>query len=110
MKLLLDENLSPELAKSLSDLYSGSAHVHECGLGSTDDEQIWAFAKANGFVIVSKDSDFRAKSLLQGAPPKVVWLRIGNCTTQDLEELLRKFSAAIHTFETSQTECFLVLP
>jgi len=58
VKLLLDENLSPQLIEQLSDLYPGSAHVQQCGLGSTDDAAIWEYAKSNGFTIVSKDSDF----------------------------------------------------
>jgi hypothetical protein len=33
VKLLLDENLSPRLIDQLSDLYPGSAHVHQCGYG-----------------------------------------------------------------------------
>jgi predicted nuclease of predicted toxin-antitoxin system len=52
VKLLLDENLSPRLIEQLSDLYPGSAHVHQCGLASTDDAAIWEFAKTNGFTIV----------------------------------------------------------
>ena len=75
MKLLLDENLSPKIARRLQDLFPGSTHVHECGLGASDDEIIWKYAKENGYVIVSKDSDFQNRALLRGAPPKVVWLR-----------------------------------
>ena len=38
MKLLLDENLPPRLADVLQSEFSGSIHVHSCGLGSADDE------------------------------------------------------------------------
>ena len=100
MKLLLDENLSPSLARSVSDLYPGSTHVHECGLGSTDDSVIWDYAKTHGFTIVSKDSDLHDRSLLYGTPPKLIWLRTGNCTTTRLERLLRRYSAEIHDLET----------
>ena len=61
MKLLFDENLSPQLIDLLSDLYPGSAHVHQCGLGGRDDAAIWEYAKSNGFTIVSKDSDFEER-------------------------------------------------
>jgi hypothetical protein len=44
VKLLFDENLSPQLVDSLSDLYPDSAHVHQCGLGSADDAAIWEHA------------------------------------------------------------------
>lgn len=81
MKLLLDENLSPRLIKQLSDLYPGSAHVQQCGLGSTADGAIWEYAKSNGFTIVSKDSDFEERSILSGSPPKLIWIRAKNCTS-----------------------------
>lgn len=109
MKLLLDENLSPSLAKALSDLYPGSIHVHSCGLGATDDSLIWEHAKRNGFVVVSKDSDLHERSLLYGAPPKLIWLRTGNCTTQNLGHLLRKHLREIQEFEADTVESFLIL-
>ena len=80
MKLLFDENISPRLSEALADIYPGSAHVHRCGLGSADDSAVWQYAKDNGFAIVSKDSDFQERSVLLGAPPKVIWLRATNCT------------------------------
>jgi predicted nuclease of predicted toxin-antitoxin system len=110
MKLLLDENLAPRLAKSLSDLYPGSRHVDDCGLKRCQDLEVWDYARANGFVITSKDSDFEQRSLLRGHPPKVVWIRLGNCSTREIEELLRKYSLVIHTFHDDPTESLLVLP
>lgn len=81
MKLLLDENLSHRLATALSDLYPGSLHVRDCGMRGASDLDVWQYALANEFVIVSKDSDFAQRSSLLGSPPKVIWVRIGNCTT-----------------------------
>jgi len=95
MKLLLDENLSPRLAESLQDLFPGTVHVEDCGLGAADDEQIWRFARESDYVIVSKDSDFYDRSALYGGPPKVVWVRVGNCTTQELESVLRASEPSI---------------
>jgi predicted nuclease of predicted toxin-antitoxin system len=82
VKLLFDENLSPRLVAALADVYPGSAHVHECGLGSADDIAIWQYAKDNDFTIVSKDPDFQERSILQGYPPKIIWVRATNCTAQ----------------------------
>ncbi len=96
MKLLFDENLPPRLAEVLANVYPGSAHVHECGLGSADDETIWQYAKDNKFTIISKDSDFQERSVLRGYPPKVVWLRAANCTTAQIESLLRTASPPAH--------------
>ena len=89
MRLLLDANLSPRLVGSLDDLYPGTTHVREVGLASAEDSTIWECAAANGFTIVSKDADFHQRSFLLGYPPKVVWLRRGNCsslTTRRKEE------------------------
>jgi len=72
VKLLFDENISPRLAGVLADIYPDSAHVHHRGLGSADDLTVWQYAKDNGFTIVSKDSDFQERSVLLGAPPKVI--------------------------------------
>jgi predicted nuclease of predicted toxin-antitoxin system len=60
MKLLFDQNLSPRLPRLLEDLYPDSAHIRELGMRDATDTQIWEYARANGFAIVSKDSDFQA--------------------------------------------------
>lgn len=110
MKLLLDENLAPRLAHTLADLYPGSCHVDDCGLKQASDHDVWEYALAHGFVIASKDSDFEQRSLLRGQPPKVIWLRLGNCSTRELEDLLRRYSVVIHTFNDDPVESILVLP
>ena len=58
-------------------------YVRELGLREADDSVIWEYAKVRGFCIVSKDSDFQQRSLLLGAPPKFIWLRLGNCSVTD---------------------------
>jgi predicted nuclease of predicted toxin-antitoxin system len=110
MKLLFDQNLSPRLARLLADIYPESIHVREIGLRDADDSAIWEYAKAHGHSIVSKDSDFQQRSLLHGAPPKFIWLRVGNCTVKRTEVLLRRYSAAIHTFDLDDSKSHLMLP
>ncbi len=109
MKLLFDENLSPKLPRLLAVLFPSSAHARECGLLGLPDEDVWEYARANNFVIVSKDSDFQQRSLLYGHPPKLVWLRIGNCTTQQLVQLITTHGQNIHALDTSPNETVLVL-
>jgi len=109
MKLLFDENLSPKLPRLLSKLFAGSAHVRECGLLGQTDEEVWAYAGANGFTIVSKDSDFQQRSLLYGHPPKLVWLRIGNCTRYQVIQLLTTHEQDIRGLDTNPLESVLVL-
>ena len=110
MKLLLDENLPPRLADVLQSEFSGSIHVHSCGLGSADDEAIWEYARREGFTIVSKDSDMHDLSLVFGNPPKVIWLRLGNCSTRQVEELLRKEIGVIALFYRDDEVSLLPLP
>ena len=110
MKLLFDQNLSPRLPSLLADIFPDSLHVRELGMQMAQDTRIWDYAKLHGFVIVSKDSDFQARSLLLGHPPKFIWLRVGNCPVKTVEDLLRKYSVAIHTFELDADKAHLLLP
>jgi predicted nuclease of predicted toxin-antitoxin system len=109
VKLLFDENLSARLPGVLADVYPGSVHVHACALGSADDSAIWQYAKDNGFTIVSKDSDFQERSVLQGQPPKFIWLRAANCSTEEIENLLQMALPIIKKFIQEDEESCLVL-
>ena len=92
MKLLFDQNLSPSLVESLADIYPESVHVQSVGLDRADDMAVWDFARLQNLVIVTKDADFQERSLIAGAPPKVVWIRRGNCSTSNIEAILRRHS------------------
>lgn len=110
MKLLFDQNLSPKLPHLLGNLYPNSTHVREIGMRDATDTQIWEYAKENDFVIVSKDSDFQARSLLYGHPPKFIWLRVGNCPLKTIKDLLKKYSETIHNFYQDINQSHLMLP
>jgi predicted nuclease of predicted toxin-antitoxin system len=90
MKLLFDQNLSPSLVKRLADLFPGSSHTEFVGLAANDDRLIWQYCLREGFVVVSKDNDFGALANEKGAPPKAIWIRLGNCTTDEVESALRR--------------------
>jgi len=90
MKLLLDQNLSPRLVRRLADLYPNSTHVTVVGLDRSLDKEVWNYARQHDYLIVTKDVDFSEFSLLQGFPPKVIWIRRGNCSTRDIEIILRE--------------------
>jgi predicted nuclease of predicted toxin-antitoxin system len=109
VKLLLDENLSPRPIDLTSDLYPGSAQVHQCGLGSANDAAVWEHASANGFTIVSKDSDFEVRSVLHGSPPQIVWVRAGLCTTEEVEHLLRAAFVMVKQFIQEGAQTCLIL-
>ena len=95
MKLLFDQNVSPRLADHLSDVFPGSVHVSGVGLECATDRALWRHARQNELAIVTKDADFSEMSLLQGFPPNVVWIRRGNCSTQEIEDLLRHNREAV---------------
>lgn len=87
--LLFDQNLSPRLVRRLEDIYPGSAHVAYLGLGNAADKEIWEYARAHGYIAVTKDADFGEFSVVWGFPPQVIWIRRGNCSTNDIESILR---------------------
>ena len=109
MRLLLDQNLSQRLTDILADLYPDTTHVRDVGLESADDEAVWSFAAQHGLAIVSKDSDFRQRSFLFGHPPKVVWIRRGNCSTDEIESILRGRYQDLIAFEEDMEASFLAL-
>lgn len=109
MKLLLDENLSPRLVPAIYDLFPDSRHIEDCGMLSEPDTKVWDYARSNGFAIVTKDSDFAEMSRLLGSPPKVVWLRIGNCTTSRAEFVLVNLASHIQDFLIRGREHCLIL-
>jgi len=109
VSLLFDQNLSHRLVRCLADMFPNSDHVRNVGLGGADDVVVWQYAAAHGFMIVSKDSDFHQLSFLRGHPPKVVWIRRGNCSTNEIESLLRQREADLRAFERDPEASFLVL-
>lgn len=109
MKLLFDENLSPRLVELVRNEYPDSMHVRNVGLRGASDSRIWAYARDHGFAIVSKDDDFRQRSLFEGAPPKVIWLQVGNAGTGPIAELLRGHVARLRSFDTEDQAAFLVV-
>lgn len=109
MRLLFDANLSPRLVSSLSDAFPNSVHVSEIGGLAGDDMLIWGYARDNGLVIVSKDSDFHHMSFVLGSPPKVVWLRVGNCPTDAIERILRDNFGEIAVFQQSVDAALFII-
>jgi predicted nuclease of predicted toxin-antitoxin system len=99
MKLLFDHNLSPRLVDIFADIYPNSQHIFVLGLEQADDRRVWEYAQQTGFIVVTRDADFNELSVLRGFPPKVIWIRRGNCSTNQIEEILRSHLEDIQTFE-----------
>ena len=109
MKLLLDQNLSRKLANQLSPRFPGTEHTSTLGLEQAGDIEVWNHAKANGFSIVTKDTDFLHLAILRGQPPKIIHLDIGNCPTSHIYELLASSLEKIRTFAADTHHSFMTL-
>ena len=109
MKLLLDQNLPRQLAGDLQASFPGTAHVWHLGLAEASDGDIWDYAAEKGYSIISKDTDFINLALLNGHPPKVIHLQVGNCATETIRKLLLSSSSSIHDFLNDPIESLLIL-
>ena len=109
MKLLLDQNLSPRLCDHLADFGITIVHVRSFGLEAADDARIWDHAAQHEFMIITKDADFNNRAFLFGPLPKVVWIQRGNCSTRDIEDLLRARHADLVTFAADAAAALLIL-
>ena len=109
MKLLFDENLSRHLVTRLASAFPGSAHVTGVVPRQATDREVWEYARAHDFVVVSKDSDFNDLAFINGPPPKVIWLRVGNASTDQIGELLDTATDIVSTFEANEQDAVLVL-
>ncbi|MBI5383277.1 MAG: DUF5615 family PIN-like protein [Verrucomicrobia bacterium] len=84
MRLLVDAQLPPALARWLGEHGVAATPVRELGLRDSDDGSIWNCAVEGGWTVLTKDEDFVARCVGSPAGPPVVWLRIGNCTNHVL--------------------------
>jgi predicted nuclease of predicted toxin-antitoxin system len=83
--------------------------VRDAGLKAEDDPVVWKYAQDHELIICSKDSDMHQRSFLFGYPPKVVWVRLGNCSTSDVANLLQKHFATVEAFAADDYASFLIL-
>ena len=109
MKLLFDENLSHRLLQSAVPPWPDSRHVRDVGLAAAEDSAIWNYAIVHDFIIISKDTDFRHLSACYGHPPKVIWIKAGNCSTKRINEIILRNLVAILAFGNNAGVSFLGL-
>jgi predicted nuclease of predicted toxin-antitoxin system len=109
MKLLFGQNLSPRLVLKLADLFPDSNHVYALDFDRAQDHEGYEYARREGFMLVTKDADFGELNVLRGFPPKVVWIRRGNCSTATIEEILRRRYEDIVALESDSTKGVLTL-
>lgn len=98
MKLLFDQNISYRIIPKVADVFPQAKHISQVGLANAEDVDIWLFAKNEGFVVVTFDSDYFDISMINGCPPKIIWLRTGNLNTKAIIELILSHKDAITDF------------
>jgi len=101
MKLLFDQNISFRVIKGLKDIFPLAKQVRELNLDNSTDLEIWSYARKENYTIVTFDSDFFDLNLLRGNPPKIIWLKTGNSSTEDIIGIFRENVKLIREFLTS---------
>jgi predicted nuclease of predicted toxin-antitoxin system len=109
VKLLFDHHLSPSLIQRLADLFPESNHVWHLRLHDVPDPEVWLYAREHNFTVMSKDADFSEVSMQLGYPPKLIWLRIKNWSTDQIEELIRSSYPRIVNFSSAPDRGILIL-
>ena len=90
MNFLVDNQLPPSLARFIeSELKLKAMHVADLGLRDASDAEVWSYASAHDFILISKDEDF-ASMVLSKPTAKLIWIRVGNCRTLFLVDLVRR--------------------
>ena len=108
--MLFDQNISFRILKHLPEKYTGATSVKTAGLINAPDFEIWQYARDHDFVIVTQDSDFNDLAMIDGHPPKIIWIRLGNLKTQEILEVLENHSNEIELFILDQDHsCFKVI-
>jgi len=74
----------------ITDIFPNASHVMLKHLDESTDLEVWKYARKNGYTIVTKDSDFNELAISRGSPPKIIWIKIGNCRVNDIVQLLKE--------------------
>jgi predicted nuclease of predicted toxin-antitoxin system len=93
----------------LADLDPDSTHVYLIGLDVAPDPIVWEYARDNEFLILTRDADFSDLNVMLGFPPKVIWIRRGNCTTTEIESILRSNYEAVKSLAQDEGVGILTL-
>ena len=72
-------------------LWNSDDFIHQKDINDEwSDEQIWNYAKENKLTIISKDSDFSNKIMLNDPPPSIIHIRFGNMKMKPFFETITK--------------------
>jgi predicted nuclease of predicted toxin-antitoxin system len=89
MTLWVDAQISPAIAAWLRMRFEVNAvAVRDLGLESAGDPEIFAEAKRQHVVVMTKHSDFIDLLERHGPRPQVIWVRSGNTSNARLKQIL----------------------
>src|SRR4051794_17505588 len=105
MIIWLDAQLPPSIAAWITETFGIEAHaLRDLGLRDARDPAIFQAARADGAVLMTKDSDFVEMVQRFGPPPKVLWVTCGNTSNARLREILhRDLLAAVARLEGGES-------
>lgn len=99
MKILIDQNISFRLVAHIQHAFPNIAHVKSLNLINENDHKIFIYARQNGYeAVLTLDEDFYNILLEHNPPPKVIWLRTGNCSTAHLAQIILNNESDIQSF------------
>ena len=90
-------------------LFPGLTHVRDVGLKQAEDADIWEWAKANDFTIITTDADFVLLAQRLGCPPKVIHIAECDFPFRVIEDLLRRNAVRISEFQKDSRVGVLVI-
>jgi len=106
-KLLLDQNLSYKIIKHIEHLFPNSSHVRLLSLETSEDLEVWQYAKEHEYHIVTQDTDFNDINALKGFPPKIIRINTGNTSTKIIIKLLQNKNDLINEFLDNEQNGYL---
>jgi predicted nuclease of predicted toxin-antitoxin system len=96
MKSIVDQPVSPLLARWLRAQGHDALHVRERGMSKATDDAIFAVAQSELRVIITADLDFPRIVALSGASvPGLILFRAGNVSDDQMLALLQRVMAEV---------------
>ena len=110
MLLLIDQNISYRLLARINGIFPDAKHIKDLHLWDCADSEIFMEARKQGFdAILTLDADFVELYQQYGTPPKIIWIRTGNISTQALAMLLSHHLEVIKEFIADEVlECLQI--
>lgn len=109
MKLLVDQNISPQFISNIKDEFPESKHVNELKINLLTYHEIWKHALDHDFVLVTTDSNFFNFSIVSEKAPKIIFIKGDVITSNKLEWTIRVNAESItHFVENDPSICLTI--